>query len=120
MIVSNKKGGKAIPLQLAEVGVSSPINDENIFTKTSVSSLPLGADLRFYFPCDQPKGTVNLRFAQGKKDSKDSLIWELQMQGAYSAVKSQQEIIQWCVQAHETLEYAFFGMLQEVFLRRLE
>ena len=94
--------------------------DEKIFTKTSVSSLPLGADLRFYFPCDQPKGTVNLRFAQGKKDSKDSLIWELQMQGAYSAVKSQQEIIQWCVQAHETLEYAFFGMLQEVFLRRLE
>lgn len=94
--------------------------DEKIFSKTSVSNLPLGADLRFYFPCEQPKGTVNLRFAKGKKDNKDSLIWELQMQGINDVMKNQEEITQWCAQAHEILEQTFFGMLQEVFLGRLE
>jgi len=33
LLVSNKKGGLAIPLQLAEVGVSSPINDEQNMKK---------------------------------------------------------------------------------------
>ena len=94
--------------------------DEKIFERTSVSSLPLGADLRFYFPCERPKGTLNLRFAQGKKDDKDYLIWELQMQGVNDAIKNPQEITKWCGEAHETIERSFFGMLQEVFLRRLE
>jgi len=44
LLVSNKKGGLAIPLQLAEVGVSSPIEDEDklkLKTVFEVDAYPL-------------------------------------------------------------------------------
>lgn len=42
------------------------------------------------------------------------------MQGINDVMKNQEEIAQWCAQAHEILEQTFFGMLQEAFLGRLE
>ncbi|MGB4751217.1 MAG: TIGR04255 family protein [Fervidobacterium sp.] len=94
--------------------------DEKIFKGTNVGSLPLGADLKFFFPCDKPKGTVNLRFGQGKKNEKETIFWEVEMLKEYGVLKDRRKIVEWCEQSHEILEHVFFNMLQEEFLARFE
>jgi len=94
---------------------------EKLFEETGVSNLPLGFDLRFYFPATRPKGAVHLRFVRGKRKNVDALIWETQVQSVSEDMpKNKDKISVWVNGAHILTDDWFFKMSEGELSRRFE
>ena len=94
---------------------------EKLFKETGVSNLPLGFDLRFSFPAKKPKGAVHLRFARGKRQNVDALIWETHVQSVgEDSPKTKDQISTWVIKAHTLTDDWFFKMIEGELLRRFE
>lgn len=94
---------------------------QKLFEETGVDNLPLNFDLRFSFPATKPKGSSNLRFARGKKNELDALIWETQVQSIDEDVpRDKNEINAWIDEAHKLADDWFFKMIEGELLRRFE
>ena len=94
---------------------------EKLFKETGVSNLPLGFDLRFSFPAKKPKGAVHLRFARGKRQNVDVLIWETHVQSVgEDSPKTKDQISIWVIKAHTLTDDWFFKMIEGELLRRFE
>jgi len=94
---------------------------KQLFENTGVDKLPSGFDLRFSFPSNKPKGTTHLRFVKGKSKSKDSLIWETQVQSTEENIpKTKEEIVDWIVEAHDLTDDWFFKIIEGDLIRRFE
>jgi len=92
---------------------------EKLFENTGVDRLPLGFDLRFLFPSSRPRGSAHLRFARGKKNNKDALIWETQIQSLGKDVPgSREDIKSWVDDSHKLTHDWFFKMIEGELLER--
>ena len=92
-----------------------------LFEDTGVNELPLNLDLRFSFPSSTPAGEMHLRFARGKRDGKDALIWETQVrcEGA-GAPQNKEQIRSWVESAHKLTDDWFFKLIEGDLLRRFK
>jgi len=94
---------------------------KKLFENTRVNKSPLSFDLRFTFPSTKPKGATYLRFVRGKREDKDALIWETQVQSiGDDAPKLRDEITAWVKEAHELTHDWFFKIIDGELLRRFE
>jgi len=92
---------------------------EKLFEDTAVSNTPLGFDLKFSFPAEEPKGAVHLRFVRGKREDTDVLIWETHVHSmGEDAPKTKDRISEWLTKAHTLTDDWFFKMIEGDLLRR--
>ncbi len=74
---------------------------QELFEDKKVNKLPIDLDLRFSFNFGEPKGKMNLRFARGKKEETDVLIWETVVQSISEDTPNiKEEIAAWTNDAH--------------------
>lgn len=79
----------------------------------------VGIDSRFSFACVDPPGEAQLRFARGKRDDEDALVWELSMQIHGDDIPQNSEaLMDWTQSAHSLIEDWFFGMLSSRLLEQ--
>jgi uncharacterized protein (TIGR04255 family) len=97
-----------------QIGISP-----KLFDGTEVSNLPLGLDFRASFPVKKPKGTVTLKFALGKKNNENSIIFETIVQSLKeSTPKTEKTIKFWIEKAHFISDDWFFKIIEgELFER---
>lgn len=94
---------------------------EQLFEETGVSKLPYGFDLRFNFPLDNPKGAIHLRFARGRRENSDGLIWETNiLSSEKDAPDSKNEINQWIKKAHGLAHNWFLKSIEGELRKRFE
>lgn len=93
----------------------------NLFEDTGVSSSPQSLDLRFSFPSSRPSGEVYIRFARGKNQGQDLLVWETQVRSSgESTPRTQEEIAAWVKLAHQLTDDWFFKLIEGDLLRRFK
>lgn len=84
-----------------------------LFEKTGVINAPENVDLRFSFPSETPKGLVQVRFAKGKKEEKDFLMWETMVHSFDDDVRSsKEEIMKWVDESHDLSGDWFFKIIE--------
>jgi uncharacterized protein (TIGR04255 family) len=92
-----------------------------LFEESDVQKAPVGFDCRFAFDCTKPKSTINLRFARGKRQEHDTLVWE-----AFASTPSDHVpelpsgLEAWLEGAHDVLENWFFKLAEGDLLRSFE
>ncbi len=93
----------------------------DLFEKTGVSKYPLGFDLKFSFPSQNPEGFSNLRFVRGQKNGVDAFIWETQVQSLNEDVPQlKKDIMNWLVEAHNLIRDWFDKMIDGELRRKYE
>lgn len=86
---------------------------QSLFKDVKVQSLPSGIDLRFAFNSLEPEGIVRLRFARGKSNDSEVLMWEIMVDSHPKKVLTVlQEIDQWLTNAHNLAEDWFFKLIE--------
>jgi len=92
-----------------------------LFEDTGIDRISASIDLRFSFPSTKPKGVINLRFARGKKEGTDALIWETMVRStAGDAPGIKENIVTWLVDSHNLTNDWFFKLIEGELLRRFE
>lgn len=92
-----------------------------LFKDTEVDELPLGFDLRFVYPSNNPKGAVKVRFTKGRRKGSDALIWETIVQSIeIDAPDTKDKIRDWVKKAHVLSHDWFFKLIDGELLRRFE
>jgi uncharacterized protein (TIGR04255 family) len=94
---------------------------DNLFTDTGVNKRPLSLDFKSTFRYDELPGIMNLRFARGKRNGKDILLWETVVQSIRDdAPKNKEDIIKWLDRAHWLEDDWFFKIIEGDLLKRFE
>ena len=92
-----------------------------LFNNTGVDSNPSSFDLRYSFPCEEPKGIIHLRFVRGKKDNQEALIWETMVQSTGENVPViASGVADWLNSAHNLTDDWFFKLIEGELERRFE
>lgn len=94
---------------------------QKLFEKTGIDRTCENIDLRFSFPSENPKGIMHLRFARGKKEGTDALIWETAVRSnAEDAPRVKKNIVKWLAVSHNLTNDWFFKIIEGELLRRFE
>ncbi|MBN2030735.1 TIGR04255 family protein [bacterium] len=94
---------------------------KKLFDNLKVDKKTSGFDLRFAFPLIELKGTIHLRFVNGKKNGYEALIWETMVEAVELDVpQDRSEIIAWVKKAHDLTDDWFFKIIDGELLRRFE
>lgn len=103
---------------LSKLKVDLKIPD-TLFANDRVESQPLGVGVSLVYPTQAPKGAIQLRFGQGKKQDKDALIWETQLisRGA-DAPGSSDAMDAWLDQAHGITHDWFMALIEGELLEK--
>ena len=92
-----------------------------LFEGTGVSESPLTFDCAFAFACTRPKATINLRFARGKNNDVDSLIWQTIVESRVDELlKIPNQLGEWLEEAHSIAEVWFLKLIEGDLQRRFE
>lgn len=92
---------------------------DKLFADDRVEPHPLGVSVSLVYPTHMPKGAIQLRFAQGKKQDSDALIWETQLisRGADVPV-SAAAMGAWLDQAHGITHDWFMALIEGELLEK--
>lgn len=94
---------------------------EGLFEDTGVITSPSVLDLRLSFPSTMPKGSINMRIAQGKKADKNSLILETAViSSGENTPKDKNGIAIWVDSAHNLTHDWFFKIIEGDLLKEFE
>ncbi len=94
---------------------------DNLFKDTGVNKRALSLDFKSSFRYDELPGITNLRFARGKKNDKDILLWETVVESIKDdAPKNKEDIIKWLDKAHWLEDDWFFKIIEGDLLKRFE
>lgn len=86
----------------------------DLFEGTAVAKSPRSFDWRFSFPCEQPSGSIHLRFARGQRNQVDSLVWEMSVASEGSVLaKAREDIYAWVGRAHDLALDWFFKLIRD-------
>jgi uncharacterized protein (TIGR04255 family) len=120
----------AIPFDFDEDNIFAFLKDKmkttiafypGLFEETGVEERPTGLDIKASFPSSKPKGTVGLRFARGKLEDEDILLWETSVQSTSEDVPSNKdELLKWLKEAHKLTDDWFFKLIEGELIRRFE
>lgn len=92
-----------------------------LFDGDTVDTLPSGLSLRFSFPSNKPKGSINLTFGSGSRHGKPALIWETTIFTKKKDIpKSKSGILEWVVKAHDLTHDWFFKIIEGELEKRFE
>jgi len=93
--------------------------DKMLFNNTGVKDFPKGLDLRVSFASTKPVGAIQLRFARGKKQTSDALIWETNVLTVGKEVPAGKDgILRWVQSAHTLTDDWFFKTISGELLGR--
>ena len=84
---------------------------KSIFEKTKISESPNNYNFFVTFESSKPAGEIMMRFAKGTSEGKEALIWELGF-ATTEEKTSLEEINEWLVQAHDSIDVWFFGITE--------
>ncbi len=85
----------------------------SLFEETGVPNHPHVLDIRVAFPSANPAGTISLRFARGKHQNHDTLVWESWFESSDGAVAQTEEtILTWATAAHTVIRDWFFKLIE--------
>lgn len=94
---------------------------DKLFEKTGVNNAPRNIDLRFAFPSEKPRGIVEIRFARGKQEDKDFLMWEtIVISSGEDVVHRKEEIMKWIDESHNLTGDWFFKIIEGELEKRFE
>jgi uncharacterized protein (TIGR04255 family) len=92
-----------------------------LFKSANVSKNSTNLDLKVSFPTVKPKGAITIRFARGKKQNLDALIWELVINSTSNYLPSDKDnILNWIEESHNLIEDWFFKLIEGELLRRFK
>ena len=92
-----------------------------LFKSANVSKNSTNLDIRVSFPTVKPDGTITIRFARGKKQNLDALIWELVINSTSNYLPSDKDnILNWIEESHNLIEDWFFKLIEGELLRRFK
>jgi len=99
-----------------EIGVK-----KNVLDAAGSSPKPIELDARVSYSTQSPSGYMHLRFATGKYDDAEALIWEISQQANRGdAPSSLDQVKEWLQKAHMAIENVFFEMLSSELRGRFE
>lgn len=94
---------------------------KELFTDANVKNSPVNFDLNVSFPCSEPNGAISLRFVSGRKDEKESFLWETIVQAVnQDTPSSKDDILNWLDSAHSLSSDWFFKIIEGELQRRFE
>lgn len=112
----------AINLDYSNVSVLTFIKDklkidlmfpDEFFEGNNIEILPSSINTFFSFPINTPPGTLSLRFATGKNNEKDALIWETAVGSQGSQLpKMPMDFNAWLESAHNLTHNMFFKLIE--------
>ncbi len=86
---------------------------DNLFTGTGVEKNPSNLNWRCSFRCQDPKGTVNLLFATGKKRDVPAVVWETTVESVGDVLtRAPKAFENWLASAHKITDDWFFKMIE--------
>jgi len=92
------------------IGISLP---EGLFERPGVQKLPARLNWQASFRCENPKGTVQLRFGTGQKDKRPALLWETIVQSAEDGIPQMpRNFSEWLEAAHNITHEWFFRLIE--------
>ena len=102
-----------------KTGIALPTS---LFENTTVQGAPTNLDLRFTFPCARPRSRLAIRFARGRKDDSDALIWETVLTSAADNLPGDVagDLGGWLEDAHGVIEDWFVKLTEGDLLRSFE
>ena len=84
-----------------------------MFQNAPIQSLPVNFSTLFSFPTHDPKGAIRLRFARGRRNEQDALIWETVVQSDGADVPEMPTGFQaWLSGAHTLTHNLFFKLIE--------
>ncbi len=99
-----------------DISLPSPL-----FESTSVKRAPLEFDYRFSFECTKPEAVIRLRFARGKQQQDDALIWETMIDADSDHLPELPlQLEGWLENAHDVVEDWFFKLIKGDLEKRFE
>lgn len=85
---------------------------KDLFDGTQVSDRPASFDLGLSYPTTKPRGIVDLRFARGKQNEREALLWYTTVRtDEKQVVNGKEQIIEWLDCAHELTHDWFFKLI---------
>lgn len=94
---------------------------QSLFEETEIHSIPNSLSTVFSFPISKPEGMVMYKFAKGKKDNKDALIWEISIiSKGEEKIELPTDIGKWLSDAHNIAEKSFFAFSEGELYRSFE
>lgn len=94
---------------------------QSLFETTEIHSIPNSLSTVFSFPISKPEGIVMYKFAKGKKDNSDALIWEISIISKDAEkINLPTEIGKWLSDAHSIAEKSFFAFSEGELYRSFE
>ena len=91
---------------------------KSFFEGNGVVSSPSQLQLNQVFESKNPVGQIQLRVSRGKKEDRDSLIWETIFQSAESDCPMPEGVNQWLENAHRLVKDWFYKMIDGELHRR--
>jgi len=86
---------------------------QQLFKNVDVKELPRGFNFQVAYPTKKPNGTVTLRFATGKHEGVNSVIWETIVRSINEDLPSlPRGINAWLKVAHSVTDYWFFTLIK--------
>jgi len=84
-----------------------------LFKETKVRNLPLELDLKSSFESDDPKGSIELRFSNGRKNGENAIIWQIMFKSSgLNTPKIKENIMGWVEKAHLLTDDWFFKIIE--------
>lgn len=81
---------------------------EALFSDSKVSANPIGLNLQLAYISNEPKGIAHLKFAHGKKNKEDAVIWDTALVSTGEQVPNlPQNSIEWLEAAHSVTDNWF-------------
>lgn len=91
----------------------------NLFEKTGVENKPSTFTWQCAFNCENPKGTINIRFATGQKENNPAIIWETIVESTGENLPEMPKAFEgWLDEAHDISDNWFFKMIEGELERR--
>jgi uncharacterized protein (TIGR04255 family) len=91
----------------------------NLFESDAISAIPVQFSWQTTFRCNNPCGSVIVRFATGEKEGRPVLLWETMVHTTGSDIPSLPEKFNlWIDQAHQITDDWFFKLIEGELERR--
>ncbi len=84
----------------------------SLFDQTGIRSDARHFRWETSFACSEPSGVVNLRFATGQRDGKNSLIWETSIHSETDLPELPADFAGWIDAAHRVTDDWFFKLIE--------
>jgi uncharacterized protein (TIGR04255 family) len=84
-----------------------------LFADTGVTAHPRAIDVRFDYESSQPSGSIYLRFARGRIQGDDAIVWETAVQSEGESLPSAVcDVTAWATEAHRLANDWFFKTIE--------